>query len=157
MNDSPFRSKEDELRSLSAEIAEAKAVLRELASTLQRLERHISRAFKSYDSTKIATSRPDRRLSVESTLTPTSALQLFDDLVSKSRMSHDRAPVKSALEQLTTADLLTLGAELGVSAGPKPSRKRLLDAILGRVHESNMLGRNVNVTPADRDSRRGAT
>lgn len=144
-----FRSQEEELRALSAEIAEAKAVLKQLAGTLQQLERHVARAFKTYAPVRAPTPRRLRGKSPETTIDPATALRLFDDLVSRARVSNDIASVRALLEPKETSELAVLSAELGVSQGRNPSRRQHIDGILGRVREAVMLGRNVNVSQAN--------
>ncbi len=136
-----FRTPEQEAQELAREIRELKEILREISRKLGQIESRVKRAFPSALPTGSTASRRVRtpKLGDEPTLTPQAALKLYDELVQVAKEGN-REEVQRRLENLYLPDLALLCRELGVSLGKKkPSRKTLLNGVLGRVNESVML------------------
>src|SRR5207249_2527861 len=129
------------------QITELKTTLREIASRVSNIERHVRRAFRVAKSpTPSASSpRPPRTSLPPPTLTRSQALSVFDEL-SPLLENQGREAVERRLSSLELSDLKLIVQELGVPLPSKPSRKALGAAILGRVNESRLLTRNRNVT-----------
>jgi hypothetical protein len=142
-----FRSKEEEVSSLLQELATLRELIRDIAKKLTNIEARTKRAFPS-----IATKRVAGRAqaNVTASLSATDALALYDQVVELAKTGvHDQATDR--LAQQSIPDLVVLSKELGLPTGKsKPSRKRLTNAILGRVKQSLMLSRH-SVRPKDRD------
>jgi hypothetical protein len=78
-------------------------------------------------------------------MTAEEALRFFDRLVEAAR-AEKRASAERELEQLSPPDLRLLARELGLPGGKRVSRRSLLGSIAGRISESLMLSKNVNLT-----------
>jgi hypothetical protein len=144
-----FRTPPQELEVLRKEIAEVKAVLREVAARLVQIERHAKRAFgvpAAKTKGTLAQNAGQRTLAEEKpTIEASDVMPLFDELTEVWR-THGADKVSGRLEGMPIPDLKLVARELGVTFSSKPSRKLLLSGILGRVNESVMLSRNTNVT-----------
>lgn len=136
-----FRTPEEETRELAKEIREMKDILREISRKLGQIEVRAKRvfpaAFSNSPSQGARISIP--KLSDPPTISPQEALKIYDDLV-KMAKEGSKEEVQRRLETMGLPDLALLYRELGVSLGKsKPSRKVLLNGVLGRISESMML------------------
>jgi len=150
---SPFRTKDEELAALTREISEVRALLREIAGRLGRVELHVKRAFGPKAPPPLRTSAPrsPRPPAQPPSISPAEALGLFEDLIKLWR-SRERSVAEQRLGELALPDLKLLAHELGLPTGSKASKRGLTSAIMGRVNESIMLSRNTNVTQPRSDS-----
>ena len=151
-----FRSKEEELQRLTQEIAELKATMKEMATSLSSIERHVKRSFGIPPKTKSpAKNKPARKTTdqkrEEPTITPEEALKLFDKF-SEYWDADNPSLVKDKLQEMTLSNLKLMAHELGVTFKRKPSKKTLCEGIMGRLNERAMLSRNVNITPPLKDN-----
>lgn len=136
-----FRTPDEEARELAREIREFKDVLREISRKLGQIETRVKRVFPAaFPSSSAGGSRPATpKLSDPPTMSPQEVLSLYDGLVKMAREGN-KPEVQRQLETIGLPDLALLSRELGVSLGKsKPSRKVLLNGVLGRVSESMML------------------
>jgi hypothetical protein len=150
-NNSFFRSKEEELKKLVQEISDLKSTMKEMSSSLTRIEKHVKRSFGIPPKSKAAGpgSRPSQtgaeRKKEEPTITPEEALKLFDKL-SEKWMGQDSSEIENELQDMIVPDLKLIAHELGLTFKGKPSKKTLCGGILSRLNERAMLSRNVNIT-----------
>ena len=145
-----FRNKEEELQRLTQDIADLKSTMKEMASSLARIERHVKRSFgippKSKSSVK-SKQKPKSTSSKkeEPTITPEEALRIFDKL-SENWNNEKPALIEGQLQEMIIPDLKLIAHELGLTFKGKPSKKVLCAGIMGRLNERAMLSRNVNIT-----------
>lgn len=135
-----FRTTEEEIRELVKELRELKDVLREISGKVAQVEARAKRAFPAaFPKTQPGQRSPAPKLTDPPTISPQEALRLYDDLVVMAKQG-DKEQAQRRLESMGLADLFLLSRELGVSLGKsKPSRKTLLNGVLGRINESVML------------------
>ncbi|MGH7836887.1 MAG: hypothetical protein ACREQC_03575 [Candidatus Binataceae bacterium] len=148
MSDPQAAAGKDEARHLALEIHELKGVLREISGRLGRIETRLKRvfpqAFEAVKAERIALEATDAQAS----LTPETALSLFDDLAAQIQEGR-KTEVEEKLRDIPISDLALLARELGVSLGKKrPSRNSLTLAVLGRLKETVMLTKHSNATRA---------
>ena len=145
-----FRNKEEELQRLTQEIADLKATMKDMASSLTRIERHVKRSFgvssksKSSEKTKPRQKSTERKKE-EPTITAEDALKLFDEL-SESWDRQETTLIEGRLQEMTIPNLKLIAHELGLTFKGKPSKKTLCTGIMGRLNERSMLSKNVNIT-----------
>jgi hypothetical protein len=150
MSENVFRNKEEELQRLTQEIAELKSAIKDMASSLTRIERHVKRSFgippKNQSSERTL---PRQKSTVskkeEPTITAEDALRLFDEL-SESWGKQDPTIIDSKLQEMTVPNLKLIAHELGLTFKGKPSKKILCSGIMGRLNERSMLSKNINIT-----------
>ena len=148
-NDTGFRDKHQELERLILELRQMKDLLKDIASRMSQIERHVKRAFVPLpmnrpSSNKLRIDRPKKPLE-QATITEQQALAIFDELKSLSLLNGNEQAVQR-LEQISIPDLKIIAHELGVTFKSKPSKRSLISRIRGRLHESLLLSKNVNVT-----------
>ena len=155
-NSSVFRTKNQELERLLGQIDDIKTAVKEIGTTVSRIERHVRRAFDVPSQPK--NNGPRKRPVEKPTLgdgTPTisgnQARDLFDDL-SILFSDGQRAVAHEKLQDMSLPDLRLLAHELGVAFRSRPSRKNLCDGIIGRLNERAMLSKNTNLTPPQASS-----
>ena len=151
-DDKVFKSKEEELRQLTQELAEIKSAMKEISAAVGRIERHVKRSFEIPTKTegiKPASPAIRERKSPqkEPSITPEQALAIFDEL-SESWDRENPDAVEARLGNLSIPDLKIMAHELGVTFPTTPSRKALYSGIMGRLNERVMLSKNINVTPS---------
>ena len=152
---SAFRSKEEELQRLTQEVVDIKSTLKEISTAVGRIERHVKRSFGVPDKPKRSkkpagsgrTTRPPNELP---TITPEGALSLFDKL-SVTFREEGPQEVEKKLQSMTVPNLKIMAHELGVTFPAKPSKKALFLGITGRLNEREMLSKNVNITPSQKE------
>lgn len=149
-NDNTFRTTEQELEKLFREIADVRTAIREIGATINRMERHVRRAFDPPKTSprKAAPKRGSDTGIIRGEKPATSAkeaLGMFDDLAALFAQGK-RVDVQSRLERMSVSELQLLAHELGVVHRSRPSRNLLCSGITRRLHERNLLSKNVNVT-----------
>lgn len=137
-----FREPAEEVARLSAEIAETKAILRDLAARLTQIERHAKRALAP---SRAATAAPERAAPTKpraAPLSPADMDALRDELV---QLRHERrdGETETRLSRLTLPTLKQFAAQIGVAATAKMTKRTLLTRIAGKVNESAMLRASV--------------
>jgi len=147
-NQQPFRNREQELENLGRQLGDIKDALREIAGRVNQIERHVKKAFSVPilpGQTTAQRAKAASRASKEPTISAEQVSAIFDDLT---RMYREQSPesVEVRLQEMGTPDLKLIAREVGRSFSSKPSRKMLISAIIGRVNESIMLSRNINLT-----------
>ncbi len=146
---SVFRNKEEELQRLTQEIADLKSTMKEISSSVTRIERHVKRSFgippkkKSSVSPKVKRKNTEQKKEVP-TITEEDALKLFDEL-SESWNAHEPSLVEGQLKKMILPNLKLIAHELGLTFKGKPSKKTLCTGIMRRLNERSMLSRNVNI------------
>ena len=152
---STFRSKEEELQRLIQEVADIKSTLKDVSTTIGRIERHVKRSFGVMDKPKrsknLTGSEKTAILSrALPTITPERALTLFEELSATSR-KEGYQEIEKKLRSMTVSDLKLMARELGITFPSKPSKKALFLGIIGRLNERRMLSKNVNITPSQKE------
>ncbi|OCR02464.1 hypothetical protein BCD67_00815 [Oscillatoriales cyanobacterium USR001] len=136
---------EEEIVQLTDEIAELKGIMREISKKLTRIESKVKRRLIS--TSKISGLKTDPlAFSEEKTenLSPEQVLEVYEQLRLKAKEGNEEE-VKEKLADLNLNDLTLLCSELGASVGGKsPSRKKMIDAIIGRIKQSLMLSRHID-------------
>lgn len=150
MNENFFRNKEEELQRLTQEIADLKSTMKDMASSLSRIERHVKRSFgippksQSSEGTKLRQKNTERKKE-EATITPEEALGLFDKL-SEGLGKQEPGLIEGRLQEMTVPNLKVIAHELGLTFKGKPTKKVLCEGIISRLNERAMLSRNINIT-----------
>ena len=150
MNENFFRDKEEELHRLTQEIADLKSTMKDMASSLARIERHVKRSFgippKSLSS---VSPKPKPRnaesAKEEATITPEDALKIFDEL-SEDWGNEKHGLIEGKLQEMVVPNLKVIAHELGLTFKGKPSKKVLCEGIFSRLNERAMLSKNINIT-----------
>jgi hypothetical protein len=136
---------EEEIVQLTDEIAELKVIMREISKKLTRIETKVKRGFNS--GSKISNSQSSQTTFSEQkieNLSPEQVLEVYEELRLKAKQGNEEE-VKQKLSALNLTDLTLLCSELGASVGGKsPSRKKIVDAIIGRIKQSLMLSRHID-------------
>jgi|GEM_PF-2310608 len=135
-----FRSTEDEIRELAAEIREIKELLRTISNKVSQMESRAKRAFPSvFPKRESGAKVRSPKVTDPPTISPQEALSLFENLLGVAR-KEGKEVVQHRLEEIALPDLLLLSQELGVSLGKKkPTKKTLQAGIIGRINESLLL------------------
>lgn len=135
-----FRTPEEEVKELVKELRELKDVLRDISSKVAHIEGRAKRAFPAaFPKASAGPRTPVPKITDPPTISEKEALKLYDDLVALAKQG-DRGEVQRRLETMVLPNLSLLSRELGVSLGKrKPSRKVLINGVLGRINESMML------------------
>lgn len=135
-----FRTPEEEIKELAKELRELKDVLREISNKVAHIEARAKRSFPaSFPKVPPGPRVPAQKISDPPSISPQQALELYDTLVATAKQG-DKEDVQNRLKVMALPDLALLSRELGGSLGKsKPSRKVLMNAILGRISESMML------------------
>ena len=125
MTDDLFNTATDEVNRLVTELSETKEALRDLSGKLTRIETRLKRVFPQAFAKRAAEKSSERQPSGSeaSTLTPETALRLYEELVEHARNDQVEA-VREKLSPLSLPDLSFLRRELSASLGKrKPSAK----------------------------------
>jgi hypothetical protein len=144
-----FRDPIQELDRLRKDLDQIKALLRDIAQRVGQIERHAKRAFvplkRESNIRTVAGHKRRSALAEPPTIDAQQALGLFDEL--KSIFASDGSQiVMTRLDEMTTPNLKLMARELGLTFKSKPSKKALSHKILGRMNESVMLSKNVNLS-----------
>lgn len=144
MNNDIFNTPLEEVKRLFEEIKEVKNTLIDLSRKISHIETRVKRAFPAAYPTDSLKEKKSLQVDRQPSLTTDQALHLYDELVSQVGRG-DISLVKERLSSMNIAVLNLMRQELGVSLGKKkPSRKVLVEAILGRINESILLTKHVN-------------
>lgn len=138
-------SDSEDVAQLTDEIVELKEILREVSKKLTRMEAKIKRGF-SANSKKIAATASQSTVESKKAVALSSeqVLQLYEELRLQVKKGHEEE-VEQKLSEMNVTDLHLLCWELGVSlSGRSPSRKKMLDIIMGRIKQSLMLSRHID-------------
>lgn len=140
-----FQPDREEIMELSDEVAEIKAIMREISRKLTRIETQLKGGLTSVSKTsesKVFQSNVDGKKAEK--LSPEQVLEVYEELRLKAKAGNEEE-VKQKLSDMNLTDLNLLCWELGASVrGKTPSRKKMLDAILGRIKQSLMLSRHID-------------
>lgn len=140
-----FQNDDEEIVELTDEITELKAIMREVSRKLTRIETKVKRGLNSApknSESKVSQLASDAKESEN--LSPEQVLEVYEELRLKAKDGNEEA-VKQKLSDMNLNDLNLLCWELGASVrGKTHSRKKMLDAILGRIKQSLMLSRHID-------------
>jgi hypothetical protein len=134
-----FRTIDQEVEKLLEECQMLRAALKEISAQISRMENRARRAFPAA-STRVGAGRLRIRRA-EASLTSEQALAEFESAV---RLANtDPSGAERFLANKTTADLVAMARELGISFGKsKPSRKAVQNALYGKIRESLLLSKH---------------
>jgi hypothetical protein len=131
------------------ELKQTKELMRDISSKMNQIERHVKRAFLPLQATKRdvgdKAGGKTARIVEKPTITEEEALAIFDELKSLS-LSERGNEALERLEKMIVPDLRMIAHEVGLTFASKPSKKLLISRIRGRINESILLSKNVNVT-----------
>jgi hypothetical protein len=148
-NDTGFRDKHQELEHLVQELKQTKDLMKDISSKMTQIERHVKRAFLPVQANKRdvkgKAGGKTPRIVEKSTINEEQALAIFDELKSLS-LSERGNEALERLEKMIVPDLRMIAHEVGLAFASKPSKKLLISRIRGRINESMLLSKNVNVT-----------
>lgn len=145
-----FRTPVEELAELQRDLTEIRTLLREVTAKISQIERHVWRAFPTAKPAKTAMAKKAKTNKDQAggqTLAHDTALKFFDTLRHTAEKEGNDA-MEKRLSELSMADVRFLSQELGLPSGSKLSRKKLYAGITGRLNESMLLSKNINVTPS---------
>jgi hypothetical protein len=142
-----FHTPVEELELLQSELAGIRSLLSEITAKLTQIERHVRRAFPDAKPARTGTAKPriDNADKDKPSLVHDTALELFETL-RQVAVNEGSGAIEKRLSELNMADVRFLSQELGLPSGSKLSRTKLNAGIVGRLNESILLSRNVNVT-----------
>ncbi len=147
-NEDIFNTPEQEVEMVAKELSEIKDILRDLSRRLSRIEARASRAFPGSMAKHANPPKADVKseASLKSTMTADEVMSLYDKVVDQAKGGNIEK-ARELLDALGSPDLNLLRSELGVSLGKKkPSRRILMEAVLGRVSESVMMTKHIDRT-----------
>lgn len=137
---------DDESSQLVDEISELKEILREVSRKLTRIETKVKRGGISA-TTKVSeptVSQPDETTDKSAGLSAEQVIQIYEQLRLKAKNGKEEE-VRKKLLSMTATDLSLVCLELGMPPTAKnPSRKKMIEIILGRIKQSLMLSRHID-------------
>jgi len=137
---------DDETSQLVDEISELKEILREVSKKLTRIETKVRRGAipatpKISEST---VSQPDETTDKPTNLSAEQVIQIYEQLRLKAKNGKEEE-VRKKLLSMTATDLSLICLELGMPPTAKnPSRKKMIEVIIGRIKQSLMLSRHID-------------
>jgi CRISPR/Cas system CSM-associated protein Csm2 small subunit len=137
---------DDETSRLVDEISELKEILREVSRQLNRIETKVKRRGISATSkvSETIVSQPDETTDKTVGLSAEQVLQIYEQLRLKAKNGKEEE-VRKKLLSMTATDLSLICLELGMPPTAKnPSRKKMIEVILGRIKQSLMLSRHID-------------
>ena len=139
--DTDFRTPEQEILKLLDECAEIRRTLKSMSAQVGRMEIRVKRAFPAVvEKARIITAKGGQ--SNTGSMSSEQALAEFDRIVALAGKGKAEE-AERALEASSTADLLTIAKEIGVSfSKSKPSLRTIREGIIGKVRESILLTRH---------------
>ncbi|HLO48447.1 MAG TPA: hypothetical protein VK211_08555 [Kamptonema sp.] len=145
MKKEEFQPDETEIVQLNDEIAELKEMLREISRKLTRIETKVKRGLSSVPkSSELQVSQSTLDGKKSENLSAKQVLEVYEELRLKAKDGNEEE-VKQQLSDMNLTDLNLLCWELGASVSRKnSSRKKMLDAILGKIKQSLMLSRHID-------------
>ncbi len=140
---------DDENSQLVDEITELKEILREVSRKLTRIETKVKRGGiaaspKVSVSTETTVSQPDETTEKPANLSTEQVIQIYEQLRLKAKNGKEEE-VRKKLLSMNATDLSLICLELGMPPTAKnPSRKKMIEVILGRIKQSLMLSRHID-------------
>ena len=137
---------DDETSQLVDEISELKEILREVSKKLTRIETKVRRGAipatpKISEST---VSQLDETTDKPANLSAEQVIQIYEQLRLKAKNGKEEE-VRKKLLSMTATDLSLICLELGMPPTAKnPSRKKMIEVIIGRIKQSLMLSRHID-------------
>ena len=137
---------DDETSQLVDEITELKEILREVSKKLTRIETKVRRGAipatpKISEST---VSQLDETTDKPANLSAEQVIQIYEQLRLKAKNGKEEE-VRKKLLSMTATDLSLICLELGMPPTAKnPSRKKMIEVIIGRIKQSLMLSRHID-------------
>ncbi|MGE5660261.1 MAG: hypothetical protein ACM37W_27030 [Actinomycetota bacterium] len=130
------------------EISELKESLREISRKLTRIETKVKRGFSATTSlskkSEISTPKITANAKKLTELSSEDVLQVYEELRLIAKNGNEEE-VRQKLSAMDAAELNLMCWELGATlSGKNPSRKKMLDAIVGRIQQSLMLSRHID-------------
>jgi hypothetical protein len=138
-----------ETSQLVDEISELKEILREVSRKLTRIETKVKRGGTSATSkvsvsTEKTVSQPNETTDKPVSLSAEEVIQIYEQLRLKAKNGNEEE-VRKKLLSMTATDLSLVCLELGMPPTAKnPSRKKMIEVILGRIKQSLMLSRHID-------------
>lgn len=139
-----------ETSQLVDEISELKEILREVSRKLTRIETKVKRGGTSVAtakvsvSTEITVSKPEEMTDKPVSLSAEEVILIYEQLRLKAKNGKEEE-VRKKLLSMTATDLSLVCLELGMPPTAKnPSRKKMIEVILGRIKQSLMLSRHID-------------
>jgi len=137
---------EEETGQLVEEISELKDILREVSKKLTRIEARVKRGVISAipKSAESPLSQPEITIEKPANLSAEQVIQIYEQLRLKAKNGKEEE-VRKKLLSMTATDLSLVCLELGMPPTAKnPSRKKMIEVILGRIKQSLMLSRHID-------------
>lgn len=137
---------DEETSQLVDEISELKEILREVSRKLTRIEAKVRREGISAISkvSEATVSPPEVTTDKPASLSPEQVLQIYEQLRLKAKNGKEEE-VRKKLLSMTATDLSLICLELGMPPTAKnPSRKKMIEVIIGRIKQSLMLSRHID-------------
>jgi|GEM_PF-975096 CRISPR/Cas system CSM-associated protein Csm2 small subunit len=137
---------DDETSQLVDEISELKEILREVSKKLTRIETKVRRgAIPATPKVSESTvSQPDETTDKPTNLSAEQVIQIYEQLRLKAKNGKEEE-VRKKLLSMTATDLSLICLELGMPPTAKnPSRKKMIEVIIGRIKQSLMLSRHID-------------
>lgn len=137
---------DDENSQLVDEISELKEILREVSRKLTRIETKVKRGGISATPkvSESTVSQPDETTDKPTNLSAEQVIQIYEQLRLKAKNGKEEE-VRKKLLSMTATDLSLICLELGMPPTAKnPSRKKMIEVILGRIKQSLMLSRHID-------------
>lgn len=137
---------DEEVVQLVEEISELKEILREVSRKLTRIETKVKRGFSATSPKKSEAqlSQVPANTTKLTALSSAEVLEVYEELRLTAKNGNEEQ-VREKLSAMDAAELNLMCWELGATlTGKSPSRKKMLDAILGRIKQSLMLSRHID-------------
>ncbi len=128
------------------EITELKEILREVSRKLTRIETKVKRGGISATPkvSEPTVSQPDETSEKPASLSTEQVIQIYEQLRLKAKNGQEEE-VRKKLLSMTATNLSLICLELGMPPTAKnPSRKKMIEIILGRIKQSLMLSRHID-------------
>ena len=139
-------SLDDEVVQLVGELGELKEILREVSRKLTRIETKVKRGFSATfpKNSEAQLSHTPGNSTKLTALSSAEVLEVYEQLRLSAKNGNEEQ-VREKLSSMDAAELNLMCWELGVTlTGKNPSRKKMLEAILGRIKQSLMLSRHID-------------
>ncbi|UNU24845.1 hypothetical protein [Microcoleus vaginatus] len=134
---------EQESGGLVEEIGELKEILRDVARKLTRLETQVKRGVISAGS-KTSDISSGAEVNKPANLSARNVLEVYEELRLQAKNGNEEE-VRKKLLAMSATDLNLMCCELGMPPSSKnPSRKKMLELIIGRIKQSLRLSRHID-------------
>lgn len=137
---------DDETSELVDEISDLKEILREVSKKLTRIENKVRRGAISatLKVSEPTVSQLDETTDKPANLSADQVIQIYEQLRLKAKNGNEEE-VRKKLSSMSATDLSLICLELGVPPSAKnPSRKKMIEVIIGRIKQSLMLSRHID-------------